>query len=148
MSVQIHKRFTGMTLRVMAVFTLLASGISLAAVEDDIRARLQPAGQLCMVGDDCAAGLAVAGAADTGPKDPAQVYQTFCFACHQTGANNAPVLANAEQWGPRIDKGIDVLYANAINGFNNGAMPARGLCTDCSDEDVQATVDYMVSQLP
>ena len=146
MSVSVCKHFKGWVIAVAAALTLI-SGLSLAAVEDDIRERLKPAGELCLIGDECAAGVVIAGAADAGPKEPTEVYQTYCFACHQTGANNAPIMGNAEQWAPRIDKGIDELYANAINGYNNGAMPAKGLCMDCSDDDVKATVDHMLSQV-
>jgi len=127
-----------------AVLATFAAGLSLAAVEDEIRARLQPHGSVCAIGEPCAAGIAVAGAASGGPKEPAQVYQTYCFACHGTGANNAPVFGNAEAWEPRIAKGVDVLYQSAINGFNPPAMPPRGLCMDCSDDDIRATVDYLL----
>ena len=125
---------------------ILFSSASIAALEDDIRERLQPAGDVCLMGESCASGMASTGG-DSGPKDPEQVYQTFCFACHGTGANNAPVLGNAEQWSARVDKGLDVLYESSINGFNNGAMPAKGLCMDCSDDDLHATVDYMLDAL-
>lgn len=126
------------------IVALMTSSIASAKLEDDIRARISPIGEPCVVGEECAAGIALAGAASDGPKDPETVYQTFCFACHGTGANEAPVLGNAEAWEPRIAKGIDVLYENALNGFNNNLMPARGLCMDCSDDDIRATVDYLV----
>ena len=54
-------------------------------------------------------------------------------------------MGNTEAWQPRIEKGIDTLYQNAINGFNNNAMPAKGLCMDCSDDALRATVDYILS---
>ena len=122
---------------------LTASG-AFAALEDDIRARLQSPADVCVMGDACAAGMVMAGAGSGEPKPPEEVYQTFCFACHGTGANNAPVYANAEAWAPRIAKGVDALYESALNGFNNGAMPAKGLCMACSADDIKATVDYLV----
>lgn len=135
-------------LKGMAFFLLsalaLASGLAAAAVEDDIRARLAPVGELCLIGDQCAAGLAMASTASGEPRDPEAIYQTFCFACHGTGANNSPVLGNVEMWAPRLEQGIDVLYQHAIEGFNNNLMPPKGLCMDCSEEEIRATVDYMV----
>jgi cytochrome c5 len=128
----------------LVLLTVLSAGLASAAIEDEIRARIQPHGNVCVMGESCAAGLASTGAATGGPKDPEQVYQTYCFACHTTGANNAPVLGNAEAWAPRIAKGVDVLYDSAVNGFNNAAMPPKGLCMDCSNEDLQAVVDYLV----
>jgi cytochrome c5 len=104
---KIQSGVRGTVVMALAMVTLLVSGFSMAAREDDIRERLQPAGTVCVMGDSCAAGIAVAGGGDSGPKDPQQVYQTYCFACHGTGANNSPVLGNAEHWNPRIEKGID-----------------------------------------
>jgi cytochrome c5 len=36
------------------------------------------------------------------------------------------------------------MLANAVNGLN--AMPPKGLCMACSDADLEAAIDYMVSQ--
>lgn len=129
--------------KLLLILLALTSTYGNAAVEDEIRARLQPAGQVCVMGDACAAGLSV-GAAGGAAKDPETVYNTFCMACHATGANNAPVLGNKEAWAPRIAKGIDALYASALNGFNNGVMPPKGLCMDCSEDELKATVDHIV----
>ena len=148
----IHKKASGQyrisaLVALLGTAILLVSGLARAAIEDDIRARLQAPGQVCVMGEDCAAGMAVAGGDSGEPKDPEEVYQTYCFACHGTGANESPVLGVASDWEDRVAKGVDELYANAINGFNNGLMPARGLCMDCSDEDIEATVDYMLDAL-
>jgi cytochrome c5 len=116
-----------------------------AAVKDEIAARLQPAGVSCVFGEACAAGLKVPGAENLAPRSGEEVYGTFCQACHASGANNAPLFANAEAWAPRIAKGIDALYDSGINGFNNGAMPVRGTCVNCSDDEIKAAVDHMVA---
>jgi len=76
--------------------------------------------------------------------DAAATYQMNCFACHGTGAAGAPLLGEAEVWEEKLAKGIDEVMANVINGIN--AMPARGLCAGCSDDDLKALVDYIISQ--
>ena len=43
-----------------------------------------------------------------------------------------------------MEKGMDAVMANVINGIN--AMPARGLCMDCTDNELRAIVDYMIAQ--
>ena len=126
---------------------LLGTSLAFSAVKDEIRERLQPAGEVCVLGTECAQGLSLAGGAGGAAQDPETVYQTYCFACHGTGANNAPVLGNAEHWEPRLAQGIDTLYEHSIMGFNNGLMPPKGLCMDCSDDEVRATVDYMLEAL-
>ena len=71
-------------------------------------------------------------------------YMASCFACHSTGAAGAPKVGAGmmSEWEPRMDKGMDAVVANAINGVN--AMPAKGLCFDCNDDDIRALVTYML----
>jgi cytochrome c5 len=73
------------------------------------------------------------------------IYAQSCFACHATGAAGAPLLGDAATWGPRIAQGMDALMATVVNG--KGAMPPRGTCAACSDEDLRAAVEYMLSKV-
>jgi len=111
-----------------------------AAVKDDIADRTSPVGELCMSGDSCAAAPVVVA---SGPRSGEDIYNSKCLACHNTGAAGAPKLGDAGAWAPRIAKGNDTLYTSAISGFKG--MPAKGLCMDCSDDEIKATVDYMVN---
>ena len=70
-------------------------------------------------------------------------YMQSCFACHNSGAGGAPKLDNADDWNSRMEKGMEGVMANVINGVN--AMPAKGLCFNCTNEDLQALVEYMYS---
>jgi cytochrome c5 len=71
-----------------------------------------------------------------------RVYMQSCWACHNSGAAGAPKVGTAADWAPRIEKGMDTLLANAINGIN--AMPAKGLCFTCTDDDLEDLIQYMV----
>lgn len=77
-----------------------------------------------------------------------KVYDTACFACHATGAANAPKLGDKAEWGPRIAQGMDTLNEHAIKGYqgSKGVMPAKGGRADLSDEAVAAAVAYMVEE--
>lgn len=109
---------------------------------DEIAERIQPFGSVCRSGEDCGAATA---AAASGPLSGQQVYDQFCFACHMTGVGDAPLLGDAGQWQPRIDKGMETLMASTLNGLN--AMPAKGTCMNCSDDELQAAVTYMLDQV-
>ncbi len=76
-----------------------------------------------------------------------EVYDSACFVCHTPGAAGAPKLGDAAAWATRIEKGIDALNHNAINGYmgSAGMMPPKGGRPDFSDDDVKAAVDYMVA---
>lgn len=111
-----------------------------AAMDDQsIRERTMPIGNVCLEGEECGAASA---AADEGPKGPEDIYAASCQACHGTGALNAPKFGDAGAWSERSAKGVDALIANAINGIN--AMPPRGTCASCSDDDIAATVQYIL----
>lgn len=83
-----------------------------------------------------------------GSTDGEMIYQNVCFACHGTGAGGAPKL-EAAAWSARMDKGMDGLVDNAINGYQGtlGFMPAKGGRADLSDEQVKITVEFMTSKL-
>ena len=76
--------------------------------------------------------------------DGQQIYQSSCQACHTTGAANAPKLGDKDAWASRIATGVDTMLAVAIKG--KGAMPPKGTCASCSDDDLKAAIEYIVSQ--
>ncbi len=79
------------------------------------------------------------------PADPAlaALYQQSCFACHGTGAGGAPRTGSAD-WQPRLDKGMDTLLDNTINGFKG--MPPLGMCMDCGEEEFTALIEFMAGK--
>ncbi|WP_323845948.1 cytochrome c5 family protein [Microbulbifer magnicolonia] len=131
-------------LGIVAALAVVAGAAAAVAqsVDQEIAERIAPAGTSCMKGEPCAAAVAAAPAAGGAARSGEDIYKASCSTCHATGAAGAPKFGDAGAWGPRIGKGMDTLYTHAINGFN--AMPAKGLCMDCSEDEVKAAVDYMV----
>lgn len=74
-----------------------------------------------------------------------ETYNKLCLSCHASGLSGAPKIGSAEDWAPRKAKGLDALVASTITGVPP-AMPARGLCFDCSDDQLRATVAWMIEQ--
>lgn len=72
------------------------------------------------------------------------VYKQACAVCHAAGVAGAPKLTDKAAWGPRLAKGVDVLYTSALKGI--GAMPAKGGNPALADAEVKAAVDYMAAQ--
>lgn len=84
---------------------------------------------------------------DKPPAHPGmQTYVNYCASCHNAGVAEAPKLGDAEQWELRLKKGRDALVQNTIDGMPP-AMPKKGLCLSCSDEELADAVDYMLSVL-
>ncbi len=112
---------------------------------------IKPVGQVYIAGQPgapettAAAPVAAAGdVAAAGPKTGEQVYQSNCIACHGTGAAGSPKMGDAAAWAPRIAKGMDALLKSATNGLN--AMPPKGLCMACSEDELKGAIQYMVSK--
>src|SRR5690554_902847 len=140
----------------LLMFDLGIAGAAMAqsARQAQISERLAPVGQVCLAGEPCAAagssagtsaGATSGGAADAGVFNVTDTYDQYCAMCHGTGMAGAPLLGDADHWGPRVaDVGLDTIVANAINGIN--AMPPRGMCTTCSDEDMAELVDHLIGE--
>jgi cytochrome c5 len=89
-----------------------------------------------------------AAAAPPPSRDGQQIYQATCVACHGAGIAGAPKLGDKSQWAKHIAKGLDTLYASAVNGVKGsaGAMPPKGGNPALSNAEVRAAVDYMVAR--
>lgn len=72
-----------------------------------------------------------------------KLFETKCSACHAAGVAGAPKFGNKDDWAPRIAKGIDALMVTVLNG--KGAMPPKGTCMECSDDQLKAAAQYMVN---
>lgn len=106
------------------------------AIED----RIKPVGSVCVEGEEC--GTAAAAVA-SGPRAGDAVYNAACMACHATGAAGAPKTGDVAAWAPRIAQGQATLVKHAIEGIR--AMPPKGMCMDCSDDEIKAAVVYMIN---
>ncbi len=108
-----------------------------AASSEDVEIRIQPVARIELA--------KAAPAASAGPKDAATIYNTVCGACHNTGAAGAPKIDDKAAWAPRVATGKDALYKSALGGKN--AMPAKGGAASLSDDEIKATVDYILGKV-
>lgn len=108
--------------------------------------RIKPVGQVQLAGSTA---VTVAAPAAT-PAAPAAAgggeatYNKVCMVCHAAGVAGAPKLGDKEAWAPRIAQGIEAMLKTAIAG--KGAMPPRGTCATCSDDELKAAIEFMVSK--
>ncbi|WQC54211.1 cytochrome c5 family protein [Idiomarina sp. PL1-037] len=123
---------------------LFALTISAASVQDDmsreaIAERIKPLGKHYVAGESSAA------EESSGPRSGQQVYDKYCTACHTSGVMGAPKINEASDWEERLDQGMETVLKHAVEGFN--AMPPKGTCSDCSEEEIQAAIDYMTEEI-
>ena len=121
---------------------------AVALTDAGIVDRIKKVGEVCVEGQDCAQASAPVAevAAASGGGGVESNYAKSCATCHNAGVAGAPKLGDIAAWEPRLAKGTDVLYGSVINGLPP-AMPAKGMCFSCSDDELRALVDYMVSSV-
>ena len=124
-----------------------------AEYQAELAERIRPVGQVYLAGEEQQSSAPVVevpaepepvATAMSGP----QVYNSACLACHGAGLGGAPILGDAAQWVGRIAQGTDTLKQHALQGFSGGLgyMPPKGGRADLSDAEIEAAVDYMVSE--
>lgn len=77
-------------------------------------------------------------------KEPGQAtYEQYCVTCHRDGVAGAPKF-RTDEWKPRLatQKDINGLTVSAIKGLN--AMPPKGTCMDCTEDDIKNAIQYML----
>lgn len=107
----------------------------------DVETRIKPVGSVCLEGDSsCGGAVAAAGGK---PKSGEEVYTGTCHMCHEAGVGGAPKMGDKGAWKDRIAQGVNTLHEHALAGIR--AMPPKGTCASCSDDEVKAAVDYIVA---
>lgn len=83
-----------------------------------------------------------------GTKDEgAQIYQHFCVNCHAQKpliTLGAPRFGEEKDWSERLKQGTKVLFQHTEEGIN--AMPPRGGCFECSDEQLALALVEMLPE--
>lgn len=130
------------------IFSLLSWSLHAgdASTKQQVEQRIQPIGKVHVAQND------IQPTTDTTKgvtpvvvkKDPGEViYEQHCSVCHRDGLAGAPKFQNADDWKKRLEgKKIEELLASSIKGLN--AMPPKGTCSECSDDDLKAAINYML----
>ncbi len=132
-------------LKITLISAVFAFSYSVAAdhlSSHSVEKRIAPTGSVYKSGDDVPVAIVPVVEA-SGPRTGEEVYNTKCLACHSTGVAGAPKLGDVAGWASRIAAGEESLLQNSINGLN--AMPPKGTCVDCSDDEILEAVKYMVA---
>lgn len=99
-----------------------------------IEERIKPVGHVRLVGQAKENNQALSGQ---------MIYEKHCIICHRDGIAGAPRFEQEADWTARMTgRNIDNLVTSAIQGIN--AMPAKGTCGECSDDDIKQAIEYML----
>lgn len=82
-------------------------------------------------------------AAAPGARSGEEIVKAACVACHQSGVQKAPKIADQADWAPRIKTGLGAMVQVAIKG--KGAMPPKGGDTSLTDAEVMRAVVFMAN---
>ena len=73
----------------------------------------------------------------------AEIYNRSCRSCHTVAGTGAPLTGDAGAWAERLEKGMNTLVDNVVNGF--GGMPPYGMCMDCDGEQFELLIEFMAA---
>ena len=73
----------------------------------------------------------------------AEIYNRSCVSCHSVDGAGAPLTGHKDEWQRRLAlRGEAGLLVSTMSGQEG--MPAMGMCTDCSDDDFQKLIAFMM----
>ena len=77
------------------------------------------------------------------------IWATSCFRCHMYGSNGGTILSDKKYWDKAAEKGFESLYQSVWEGKRGeeGAMPPKGLCSSCSEEQIEKSVLYLFQHI-
>lgn len=81
------------------------------------------------------------------PQEGNMIVEHYCAMCHAEKpliSLGAPRIGSIEDWGPRLNSGLDVLFQHLDAGYN--AMPARGGCFECTDDQLKMAIAALLPQ--
>lgn len=81
------------------------------------------------------------------PQAGKKIFKEFCATCHDKKPLidiRAPRLGDKAAWNMKRKMGMPALLNITIMGV--GAMPSRGGCFECSDEQLRETIQYILNQ--
>ena len=104
--------------------------------------RIKPLGQVYLEGDIDVNAVKAPVKTAAKARSGAEVYTASCASCHSVGVMGAPKFGNKADWAPRVKRGISDLVKVAISGV--GAMPPKGTCMACSDDEIKAAIEHMI----
>lgn len=114
-----------------------------ASERQQIEQRIAPVGQIRVAGQ--VQQNTPLSSASIKPSLGQEIYEKHCIICHRDGVAGAPRFAQAADWNARMaqrNRNIEELVTSAIHGIN--AMPAKGTCGECSDDDIKQAIEYML----
>ena len=124
----------------LGITTLCFGDLSGSLSEKEILRRIEPEGKVTIDANGVIQEDKPAVVIDVGQKR----YEETCHICHGPGLAGSPKLGDKAEWAPRIAEGMDTLMKHAILGYK--AMPPKGTCMNCSDEEIKKAIEYMISK--
>jgi len=123
-------------------FTTSDSSHSNPMVDNAVLERIKPVGDVQIDTNNMVASVE---SNESSERSGEAIYNSKCSGCHTSGVMEAPKYASLEDWSTRIDVGLEKLTLSAIAG--KGGMPPRGACMDCTDNEIEVTVQYILDSL-
>lgn len=80
------------------------------------------------------------------PNEGQAIVEHFCMVCHSADPQislGAPRIGHTPDWRERLKQSHEQLFDHTSNGI--GAMPPRGGCFECSDDQLKSAMRYLIN---
>lgn len=80
------------------------------------------------------------------PQAGQKIFNEYCSVCHSPHPEiplHAPHIGHPKDWIKFKNKSFEDLFKLAMQGY--GAMPARGGCFECTDQQLKQAVKYILN---
>jgi len=77
-----------------------------------------------------------------------KVYNMSCSHCHARGVAGARTMKDYNYWNNIASQGMQKVHNNVKKGYNGiyGVMPPKGNCLDCDDDQLKASIYFILFQ--
>jgi len=75
-------------------------------------------------------------------------FHTYCYICHKNAVGELTMLIDKTRWTENRAIDIETLIQHVRDGYtgNYGTMPLKGACTECSEDDLNNAIMYMMTE--
>lgn len=124
---------------ILLFFSSLMYAVASDVQEQQIEQRIQPVGKVHVQEEGLTKQEPIVQKETPGQK----IYERFCVVCHRDGLVGAPKFHDQQAWKSRLSgRKLEELVTSAVKGLN--AMPAKGTCYECNEDDIKSAVEYML----
>ena len=88
--------------------------------------------------------MAVSSSGFAADRDASELYPRTCAVCHAAAVAGAPKTGDVAAWQAKMEATGSMEAMIALVNSGKNAMPPKGMCMDCTDNEFKLLIEYMM----